>query len=86
MKAGRKGEANFQPFFTAIKKARAQFINDRLKQIRAAGKDPKTWTASAWMLERLAREYFAKDVIENLDELKKEIAELKALLPKGGGS
>ena len=43
-----------------IQKARLQFKLSLIKDVRAAGKDPRTWTAAMTLLERMWPEEFAR--------------------------
>lgn len=47
-------------FCEAIKAATARFVRVHIQRIAKAGKSPKRWTASAWLLERLLPESFSK--------------------------
>ena len=53
----------FPQFNEAIEQAIASGINRRLKQIRRAG-DEGDWKASAWWLEHVVPEHYAKSRIE----------------------
>ena len=50
----------YRQFFAAVKQARGEASAEHLENIRAAGKDPKYWTASAWWLERTDPENFGR--------------------------
>lgn len=92
MALGRKSQGDeYIRFFRAIKKARGQFILKNLRNIETAAKEPRNWTASAWLLERRDAENFGKRETEQLAAQEKRIAALEALLaerikekPKGG--
>lgn len=56
---GEKGEKPYVDIVVTIKKAQAEFVQDRIKGIKKAG-DNGNWQANAWTLERLFPEDFAK--------------------------
>lgn len=67
-------------FVAAIKRAESDFVDDNMRDIRAAAASGKAWTAAAWLLERRLPEYYAQKQIEEVSALKTEMAELKAIL------
>lgn len=52
MRRGRDGEAPFDAFVAAVKKAVSTGEGELVAIIRSAAADPKYWTAAAWLLER----------------------------------
>ena len=51
-------QSKFPEFSEAIKKAKANFVNTHVQRITRASR--KSWTASAWLLERCCPEEFGK--------------------------
>lgn len=70
-------------FVRLVETARAQFVQDRLDAIKAAGEDPKHWTANAWLLERMFPEEFARrQVIHKGEGLVKQYAFAEPDIPE----
>lgn len=80
MKWGAKAGTPYTAFVDAVKAAQARFVGERLTQIAQA----KAWQAEAWLLERMFREEFGGDKLE-INQLKKELRELRALVLKVPG-
>lgn len=77
LKLGAKPGTPYTAFYDAVKAAQSEFVRDRLTRI--AGHGANSWQADAWLLERMFREEFGGDKLE-LNQLKKELKELRALL------
>lgn len=80
-RAGKRCDGEiYVAFLAAVKKAKARFIQKNLVRIRSAAREPKTWTAAAWLLERLSPAHFGKKEVELLAEQERRIAALEASL------
>lgn len=79
----REPDGVYRDFFAAIKTAQSEFVQSRMGRISQAA-DDGTWTAAAWLLERLYAEEFAADRTEMV-ALRREIRELRAILEKKRG-
>lgn len=82
--ATERGDEVFVHFARAIKKARAEFISRNLHRIEKAAKEPKTWTAAAWLLERRDAENFGRKETEAVAALERRIAELETIIRQQG--
>lgn len=71
-------DSEYTDLLEGLKQVESDNQEELLAQIRAAGRDPKTWTACAWMLERLYRQQFGNNV-EQLEQFQKQIDEIKKL-------
>lgn len=81
LQAGKRHDDQvYVDFLDATKKARAQFVKRNLHKIQSAARDPKTWTAAAWLLERLHPNHFARANTEKIAEMEAKIAELESLV------
>jgi len=76
--AAEPGDEAFVAFLTRYKKAQADFCQARVGTILEASE--KTWTAAAWMLERLYPDEYS-DPAKELHQLRAEVAELRKLIP-----
>ena len=77
MKWGAKPDTPYTPFLDAVKAAQAKYVAERVAAIAKADQ----WQAAAWLLERMFRDEFGGDKLE-LNQLKKELRELRQLLVK----
>lgn len=84
LKKGGKGDPLYVDFLNAFKKARAAFVLTHLKRIADAAKEPRNWTAAAWLLERTRAEHFGKRESEILAAQEKRILALEEKLGKRG--
>jgi hypothetical protein len=68
-------DSEYAYFSKTIKKAQSEAIQESLERINAAARDPKQWTADAWLLERCHRKYFSLhgDQVEKLEERVKQL-------------
>jgi transposase len=55
-------KAENEDFQDALLKSKTRCIRTALERIHAASKDPKHWTAAAWLLERICPESFGRKV------------------------
>jgi hypothetical protein len=62
---------------TGLKKAEGEAADELLAYIKTAGKDIKTWTAAAWLLERRHRQAYSPnaDLIEKFEQKLNALAE-----------
>lgn len=77
--AAEPGDEPFVTFLTRFKKAQADFCQARFGTILEHSE--KTWTAAAWMLERLYPDEYS-DPGKELARLHREVDELKKLVPE----
>lgn len=86
MSRGRKeSDGVYWLFWQAVKKAHADLIAENVNLIRTAAKEPKHWTAAAWLAERLAPDQYG-DSKARIRELEKRLNEAIKLLEKLGGA
>ncbi len=50
--------------YAQLKKKRAEVLQEAITNIRNAAKEPRNWTASAWLAERLAPRSYGKPTPE----------------------
>jgi hypothetical protein len=80
MRWGKAGKSPlYVAFFTAVKQAQAEYVLSCVSEIKHHG--ATSWQALAWLLERMHRDEFGGDKLE-LNQLKKELKELRQLLVK----
>lgn len=70
---------------TAFDAGMAQVHGDLVESIQAAGRDPKLWTASAWLLERRWPLRWGRREVEKLTELEQRITDLAANISTQSG-
>lgn len=71
-------------FFLAVKRARAEAAVTLLERIESAGKKPKHWQASAWLLERINREDYGIHG-DKFEQIQQQIEDLNLRLDKKQG-
>lgn len=65
--------------YDTISKAKSQFIQEAIENIKKAGRSNKNWQANSWLLEKLYSAGYGKDSLE-VQNLARDIDEIKRIL------
>jgi transposase len=78
--AALEGDDIYVDFLDAVKKAKSTFVVRAVKRLQKAARNPRNWTAMAWLLERRHPEDFGKKEVEILNQQQKQIDDIRARL------